>query len=278
MEQRLRHILIICLGGFWVLDGILQFQPAMFTSAFVNNVLSPNLQGQPAIITGIIAFGIHLWSFHMVWSNLAAASMQLLIGALLVLPWKDNVKRFGLLLSIAWALIIWIFGEGLGNLMTGNASFYTGAPGAALLYLILAIFLIYSQKLPLQKLPLTVGVLFLMSATLNFAPMFWQPTMLSMIATVPAVSGWLGTFSNQGTIIGNLLATGILMCLGIFLFLAPNRPIAWVTTGFLLVVWWIGQNFGGILTFPNGTGTDPNSALLFTLFLLPIFFRKEKTA
>ncbi len=276
MERRIERILTLCLGGFWLLDGILQLQPAMFTSAFVSNVLSPNLQDQPPIIANSIALGIRLWSFHMAWSNLASAIIQLLIGVLLLLPLFENVKRFGLWLSAAWALIIWIFAEGLGNLMTGHATFYTGAPGAALFYLILALFLLYPQKLPLQKLPMVAGIFFLIGAVLNFAPMFWQATMLSMIATTPVVSGWLGTFGSQGTLIGNLLAIDVLLCLGMFLVLVPSRPVAWVTIAFLLVVWWIGQNFGGIPTFPGGTGTDPNSAMLFVLLLIPIFFRKRE--
>ena len=110
----------------------------------------------------------------------------------------------------------------------------------------------------------------------NFAripPMFWQSTMLSMLAMVPAVSGWLGALSSQGTLLGNFLAIDILICLGIFLLLVPTRPVAWVIISFLLTVWWIGQSFGGVLTFPGGTATDFNSAPLFILFLLPIFLR-----
>jgi hypothetical protein len=247
MERRLERILTICLGGLWLLDGILQLQPAMFTSAFVDTVLSPNLQNQPPILASIIAFGIHIFSSNIFWSNLTSAGIQILIGLLLLLPLRDGAKRFGLWLSIAWALIIWVFGEGLGNLATGNATFYTGAPGAALLYLILAIFLLYPKKLPLEKLPMVAAVFFFLGAALNLAPMFWQPTILV-----------------------NLLAIDILVCLGIFLLLVPTRPVAWVTIAFLLLVWWFGQNFGDLLTFPTGTATDPNAAPLFALFLVPI--------
>jgi len=64
----------------------------------------------------------------------------------------------------------------------------------------------------------------------------------------------------------------VLVFIGIFLILAPNRPIAWIAIIFLAVIWAIGQNFGGLQTFPFGTATDPNSAPLLALFLLPIFF------
>jgi hypothetical protein len=244
MEHRLERILTICLGGLWLADGIFQLQPAMFTSTFVNAVLTPNLQNQPVILAKIIAFGIHAFAANIFWWNLAAALIQILIGALLLLPLRNNVKRFGLWLSASWAIIIWIFGEGLGNLFAGSATFYTGAPGAALLYLILALFLLYPRKLPLQKLPLFAGMLFLVSAILNLS-----------------ISGLLGT----------LLLIGIGMCL----ILIPVRPVAWITIAFLLVVWWIGQSFGGLLTFPGGTATDFNTAPIFILFLLPIFFTEK---
>jgi hypothetical protein len=40
---------------------------------------------------------------------------------------------------------------------------------------------------------------------------------------------------------------------------------------FLFVVWWVSQDFGGIFTFPKGMATDPNSAPLLVLFLIPLF-------
>ena len=275
MERRLEKILTICLGSFWLLDGILQLQPAMFTSTFISTVLSPNLQNQPPILANIIAFGIHIFTINIFWSNLVSALIQLLIGALLLLPLRNDVKRFGLWLSVSWALIVWIFGEGFGNLATGSATFYTGAPGAALLYLILAIFLLYPKKLPLEKLSFVAATLFLLGAALNLAPMFWQPNMSSMLAMAPAVSGWLGTFGSQGTLLVNLLAIDMLVGLGIFLMLVPIRSVAWVTIAFLLIVWWFGQNSGGLLSVPGGTATDPNAALLFVLFLIPIILKKN---
>ena len=116
------------------------------------------------------------------------------------------MQRFGLWLSVGWALVIWIFGEGFGNLFTGSATFYTGAPGSALLYLILALCLIYSFH---RRLPLIAGIVFILGAILNLMPMFWQPTMLSMLTMTPSISAALGTFGSQGTMIGNLIAVVI---------------------------------------------------------------------
>lgn len=271
--RRILTILTRTLGGLWLVDGILQLQPAMFTVAFVDNVLAPNLQGQPDFIKGIVSSGIASFSSHIIWFNLGAALIQILIGALLIsAPQNDRLRRFGLWLSVAWALIVWIFGEGFGILATGSATFYTGAPGAALLYLILALFLLSAPKRPslLKKMPLAAGIIFLAGAALNLAPMFFESGMLSMLSGIPAVSGWLGAIGPQGTLIGNLIAVNILFFLGIFLLLIPGKPIAWTAVVFLAATWWIGQDFGGILTFPFGTATDIGSAPLLMIFLLPV--------
>lgn len=244
----LKRILTICLGGFWLLDGILQLQPAMFTNVFVNTVLTPNLQSQPSFIEHIVSFGITIFSLNIFWFNLASALIQLFIGILLIFPFQNSAQRFGLWLSIIWALIVWIFGEGFGNLFTGNATFYTGAPGSALLYLILAICLLYSWY---GKLPLIAAAIFLIGAFLNLMSMFWQTGIL-----------------------GNLLAVDVLIWLGIFIILVPNRIVAWTTISFLVIVWAIGQSFGGLQTLPGGTATDPNSAPLLILFILPMFFKQ----
>jgi hypothetical protein len=279
-KYALTRIIALFLGGFWLLDGILQLQPAMFTAAFVNNVLAPNLEGEPRVITAIVAFGIRVWRMNPLWSNTAAALIQLTIAALIMIPLLFSIDgaltrayRVGLWLSVAWALIIWIFGEGFGILATGSATFYAGAPGAALLYLILALFLLHGEKDPLRmgKLPAVAGIIFIMGAALNLTPMFWEPTMLSMLSGIPAISGWLGTFGAQGTMIGNLLAVDALAAFGLLLIFLPNRPVAWATLAFLAAVWWLGQNFGGIQTFPFGTTTDPNAAPLLMLFLIPAF-------
>ena len=113
--KRIR-VLTVGLGGLWLLDGILQLQPAMFTNGFVNAVLAPNTQGQPNMIGTAVTFGIHLFDTHLIWFNLASALLQLLIGVLLLFPFSKKIQSLGLWLSAGWALIIWIGGEGLGNI------------------------------------------------------------------------------------------------------------------------------------------------------------------
>ena len=56
------------------------------------------------------------------------------------IAWRPTVKP-ALAASVAWALAVWWLGEGLGGLLAGTASPVNGAPGAVLLYALLAVLL-----------------------------------------------------------------------------------------------------------------------------------------
>ncbi|HXS15068.1 MAG TPA: hypothetical protein VN711_02980 [Candidatus Saccharimonadales bacterium] len=279
-ETRLQKFLTVFLGLFWFIDGILQLQPQMFSSAFITNILTPNLQNQPQIFATWITFGIHVVALHMMFENFLFAFLQIAIGIVLLLPIPKVWKKIALWISIPWSLSVWIFGEGLGNLFTGSASFYTGAPGAVFLYLILALFLLFPNKLKSEYLPRVVGGIFFLGGLLQETPMFWTKNMQSMlwqmseqenISLIASPAKELSKLLVSTSSI-NLVAIGSLIILGILLLLKPTKVLGWITIGFLFLVWWISQDFGGIFTFPFGIATDPNTAPLFMLFLFPLFF------
>ena len=62
--------------------------------------------------------------------------VQLLIGIGFLVP---RTPRAAVVASVAWAGGVWFLGEGLGGLAGSSASMLTGAPGAALLYAVLAL-------------------------------------------------------------------------------------------------------------------------------------------
>lgn len=131
-----KRFIQICLALLWLLDGMLQLQRQMFTSHFANNVLSVAAQGQPAIISGPIHIEVHLVLMHPAIYGAFFATVQLGLGVLILFK---RTAKFGLLASVAWALGVWFMGEGLGGLLTGNVTLWMGAPGAALIYAILAL-------------------------------------------------------------------------------------------------------------------------------------------
>lgn len=280
----LERLVTILLGLLWIIDGILQFQPEMFTKAFITTVLYPNLSGQPFFIPNIIKFGIHLFSINYVLTNLGSAVIQILIGLALILPIQKHYQRIALYISIAWSLIVWILGEGLGNILTGGATFFTGAPGSVVLYLILGVFLLYPKRFPLTKLPRAAGILFLFGAVLNLFPMFWTKDGIQMlfqlssgdsINAIATPAKYLANSMASSPIISNGILILLLGFFGVQLLLKPKRTVVWSMMIFLVLVWWLCQDLGGIQTFPGGTATDPNSAPLFILFLLPLFYTKN---
>ena len=70
--------------------------------------------------------------------NTIFAAIQLLIG--LGIAWRPTV-RLALAASIPWALGVWWFGEGLGGVLSGAADPVSGAPGAVIIYALLAVLL-----------------------------------------------------------------------------------------------------------------------------------------
>jgi len=68
--------------------------------------------------------------------NTIFATIQLLIG--LGIAFRPTV-RLALAVSIAWSIGVWWFGEGLGGVLSGTASPLNGAPGAVIIYALLAV-------------------------------------------------------------------------------------------------------------------------------------------
>jgi hypothetical protein len=126
----------ITLGALWLLDGALQLQPQMFTSRFATDVIAPAAQGQPLFVSAPIHLFIHVFLLQPAVLNTVIAVTQLSIGVLLFI--KRSV-RFGLVCSIVWGLFVWYIGEGLGGLANGQGLLLIGAPGAALIYALLAL-------------------------------------------------------------------------------------------------------------------------------------------
>jgi hypothetical protein len=133
---RLTRALQLALAGLWVLDGILQCQPFMFTSGFLRQIIEPAAQGRPWLIRTSILGPAHFVSHHEVTFNAIFATVQLLLACGILVR---RTTKLGLVTSIGWALGVWWFGEGGGLLATGHAMLLTGALGAALLYAMLAV-------------------------------------------------------------------------------------------------------------------------------------------
>lgn len=131
-----RRNIQLCLGVLWLLDGMLQFQPFMLGTGFGATVLGPAAAGQPGFVSVPIQWLMGLVLAHPVVPDAIFGTVQILIGLGLLL--RPTV-RVALAASVVWGLAVWYLGEGLDGIASGHAGVFTGAPGAALLYAILAL-------------------------------------------------------------------------------------------------------------------------------------------
>jgi hypothetical protein len=140
----------IALGGLWFLDGLLQLQPQMFTSQFASQVIVPAAQGQPGWVSGPMHLFMSVFLLQPALANTGIAVVQIGLGILILLK---KTAKLGLIASVGWGLFIWYIGEGFSGLASGHAMLLMGLPGAALIYVLLAIGTLVPASKPSDKRP-----------------------------------------------------------------------------------------------------------------------------
>jgi hypothetical protein len=287
MEISARNFIAKALGLFWLLDGLLQLQPQMFGPNFVANVLAPVAGNQPGFLAAIVHAGIRLWSTSMVVSNSLVIVLQIAIGLLLLCPLSSKKFKIGLWISIVWGIVVWLCGEGAGQLLTGGASFYTGTPGGVLVYVLLAALLLVPEKVSAERYPKIAGWILILGSLLQLQPAFWSADgvqgnfMISMMDPMHPLSvlpDHIYNIVGVNPVISNIVLVALLFVVGLALIFRPGKTTGVIALVFLFFVWWLGQDFGGLSTLVVGVATDPNTAPVFALLLAPLFFLDRQQA
>ena len=279
-DQRRR--LQLGLAAIWLLDAVLQFQSFMFSKEF-SRMLAGTAPGNPAVIAGPIGWSARIIGQHAAAANAAFAVIQLLIA--LCIAWRPTV-RLGLGASVGWALVVWWLGEGLGGTLNGAGSPANGAPGAVLIYALLAVLLWPGRRE--RPASFAAGrftgaalarllwlVLWASLASLALAPATRAPKALSTMIFQAAAGqpSWLaGTdhhlsafLSHRGPAAAVVLAVVLaIVAAGVYLPRPAARAVLLLAVATSAAIW-IAEGLGGILT---GAGTDPNSGLLLALLAL----------
>jgi hypothetical protein len=282
-----RRMLQLGLAALWLLDGVLQYQSFMYTRAFTQ-MIGGTSDGNPGVVAHSISWNAALVQHHLVLLNTLFATIQLLLGV--GIAYRPTV-RLALAASIAWSLGVWWFGEGLGGVLTGAASPLNGAPGAVILYALLAVLLWPAGRVAAPGAPApfvaarAVGanvarglwvVLWGSLAYVALAPANRAPAALhDMVAKMAdGEPGWLAALDKHAaSLLGHSgLAASIalavalaVIALGVFLPPPAARATLILAIVVAAVIWVAGEAFGGILT---GGGTDPNSGPLLALLAL----------
>jgi hypothetical protein len=267
----------ITLGGLWLVDGVLQFQPFMFTKEFFQGILGmANMGLPPPVSRGAFWVASFLVAHPAVWNGVFA-TLQILLGLGLL---YRRTARAALLLSVPWALGVWVVGEGFGGLFMGGTSLIDGAPGAAILYAVVAVVL--WPDIPPRMRDNTGRAAWVLAwsasallelQTVNHAP------------TVPAAQirnagfgepGWLAWLNAAaGHLVGHrgtefavgLGVTASMVGLGVCWSVSRRTALA---AGMVLAaaLALVGQDLGAIAT---GHGTDPGTGPLFILLGLALW-------
>jgi len=276
----LRRRLQLALAGIWLLDAVLQFQAFMFSRGF-SQMLAGTGPGNPAVIADPISWAAKIIAQNGTVTNAIFAAIQLLIA--LGIAWRPTL-RLALGASIIWSVGVWWFGEGLGGVLNGAGSPANGAPGAVIIYALLAVLL--WPTVTRRPGPFAAA----WSAGAGVARALWLVLWgsLAVMALLPATRaakafggmvsgmasgqpGWLAAIDNHlasfltsnGPAMAVVLAV-VLAAVAISVYLPPpplaraGVVLAVLTAAFI----WLGEGLGGILT---GGGTDPNSGLLLAL-------------
>jgi len=298
-EPAWRQLLRVGFGVIWIFDGLLQAQPAM-AAGLPSQVIEPTAASSPAWVQHVVNWAGTTWSYHPIQAGASAVWIQLGIGVWLIAAPRGTWSRLAGLASVAWGLVVWVFGEAFGGIFAPGLTWLFGAPGAALFYCAAGALIAlpertwHSARLGRSVLS-ALGLFFIGMAVLQAWPGrgFWQGTvhgqqgtltsMVSSMAGVPQpviLEDWVRSFASFTAAHGfavNLFAVIALAAIGAGLLSAGlpevglRAPAPWLlkATVIAMVVlcladWVLIEDFG----FFGGLGTDPNSMIPMALVVV----------
>ena len=281
-----RRRLELLLGALWLVDGLLQLQPFMFSREFYNGVLGMANMGLPGPVADADYHVATLLTAHPALWNTGFAGLQLLLG--LGLLWR-RTARVALICSVPWAAGVWAIGEGFGGMFMPGTSLLTGAPGAALLYGLIALMLL-STAADTERSGVQIGCAGLRIGAAGWALIWTAGALLELeginhAAAVPGAQIANGSYAEPavfrlmdgeaGRLIGQhgFLFALLLGSLAVFVgwgIFVPAWRRACLVTGIVMAVFVgvLGQDLGAIFT---GHGTDPGSGPLLILLALALW-------
>ena len=272
-----RRHLQVCLGALWLLDGALQCQPFMFSRGFVHTIIDPAVHAAPSILSGPLHFATSLVSQHPALTNSGFAAVQIAIGLVLL---TRRWTRVALGVSIVWALSVWVMGEGLGG-VTSGATMLAGAPGAALLYAMIALLAWPTGDSLRDESPSRLVIpawclLWLSGATLQLIggndsassfSMMLRSAQSSSVEWISGIDGDLARLRIPGWSAAAVIALYVLVAIW---SLVPGwtRQLSIAFGGIIALTGWL--LFQGLGDLTSGQSTDPNTGPLIVILAFAV--------
>jgi hypothetical protein len=274
-----RRGLQLALGWLWFLDALLQLEVPNFARDFPLGDLAQSVMGAPGWENRAVFSSISPFVAHWPWWNLASALLQATIGIALIMGYR---VRVALLVSIVWSAAIWLIGEGLGMLPTGFAMALFGAPGAAVMYGVLAGLACPakpgSPAGDVARRPWAAcwSIYWIGAAALQL-PFVYATGQVFRAGFQESSSGQRTFLARASTGVADVVlrhpvAAAVLLGLvelsvALGWLLDSRHPRRWLGLGIgvSVVFWVVGQGLGGVL---NWGATDPGTAPLVILLAL----------
>jgi cytochrome oxidase Cu insertion factor (SCO1/SenC/PrrC family) len=304
-EPAWRELLRIGFGVIWIFDGLLQAQPDM-AGGLPSQAIEPTAASSPTWVQHLVNWAGTSWSYHPIQAGAAAVWVQLGIGVWLIAAPRGFWSRLAGLVSVAWGLVVWVFGEAFGGIFAPGLTWLFGAPGAVLFYCAAGVLIALperSWRTPrLGRVILSaLGVFFIGMAVLQAWPGrgFWQGmlhgkqgTLTGMVASMattsqPAIlAGWVRSFAAFTAAHGfavNLFTVIALAAIGAVLLStglpevslpglpAPPGPAPWLLRATLVATVVLCLADWVLIEdfgFFGGVGTDPNSMIPMALVVV----------
>jgi cytochrome oxidase Cu insertion factor (SCO1/SenC/PrrC family) len=286
-----RRLLRVSFGLLWIFDGLLQGQASM-PLGMAPQVIAPAAAVSPGWVQRLDNDMATIWSYHPIAAPAAAVWIQIGIGVWLLAAARGDLSRLAGLASVAWGLVVWVFGEAFGQIFAPGLSWLFGAPGAVLFYCVAgALIALPLSRWATPRLGRLVirgfGLFFVGMAVLQAWPGrgFWQgrphaggtlgtlTAMVQQMARTPqphVLANWVAAFGSFDGAHGwavNLFAVVFLALTGAAFLSGEPRVARWGVLGtvvFCLADWVLVEDLG----FMGGVGTDPNSMVPMLLLIV----------
>jgi cytochrome oxidase Cu insertion factor (SCO1/SenC/PrrC family) len=304
-EPAARRFLRIAFGLLWIFDGVLQAQPKM-AGGLTSQVIEPAASSSPHWVQDVVNAGGTVWSYHPVQAGAAAVWIQVGLGLWLIAAGAGQWSRLAGLATVAWGLIVWVFGEAFGGIFAPGLTWLSGAPGAVLLYVMAGVLITLPARAWAgprtgRLLLAGIGLFWIGMAALQAWPGrgYWQGkdgTLTGMVRSMAqmsqphAQSAMVSAFASFDSAHGfavNLFSVVALAVLGAAFVIGPRRwiglglrPRRWIGLGLrprrrllrvavLAAAVLCAADWALVQDFgvPGGLGTDPNSMLPWMLLL-----------